>query len=496
MPRSFATLVLAAALSVAVTSCRAPADEETAVTLAKPVADQSGDAAITLVSPAFERAASSLSHLFHVSGGVFGTIDPIDGEILFLDKSGTQLGVARLPDGFMVRDVDVGAKHIVLRGDSCAVMIPRRGAIPAELRAVALPPPIRVMRVGRALRIEHLTVHPRGAGRVLAVSAIGQDLDGRHYVYWEEGGGRQIDAWVGRFGKDGRLSAAAKLDFSDFAEVPAVPVAVVPDGTLLLLEPAEESIQLVQLALGKGLAGARERATGTPAVRVLDLGEDATAKPPDAPAYRPPGPVPEHDAAFGAASTRRARHYLEARWTLAPANFLQSGIADDCEPPEGRYWSRPTRLSEAHVGKAVAAIPYKWGGFDSVEQYKQRLAGARPALAGDVCTCRDDRYDACMVAQSAGIDCSGLVSRAWGLPEHKGTTQLAQMAADLPDLFHLKPGDILNRPGSHVRLFIGFEPGPEVRLRTLESAVSCGGVCERVFTPVQLMAYRPMRIAR
>ena len=43
---------------------------------------------------------------------------------------------------------------------------------------------------------------------------------------------------------------------------------------------------------------------------------------------------------------------------------------------------------------------------------------------------------------------------------------------------------------------LGFEPGPEVRLRTLESAVSCGGVCERVFTPVQLASYRPMRLRR
>jgi hypothetical protein len=47
-----------------------------------------------------------------------------------------------------------------------------------------------------------------------------------------------------------------------------------------------------------------------------------------------------------------------------------------------------------------------------------------------------------------------------------------------------------------VRLFVRFEPGPEVRLRTLESAVSCGGVCEKVYTPAQLIYYRPMRLRR
>ena len=101
-----------------------------------------------------------------------------------------------------------------------------------------------------------------------------------------------------------------------------------------------------------------------------------------------------------------------------------------------------------------------------------------------------------MVARAAGVDCSGFVSRAWGLKAHNGTFKLASIAAPLPTIFDLKPGDILNRPGNHVRLFVGFEPGPEVRLRTLESAVSCGGVCERVFTPAQLQYYRPMRLRR
>ena len=495
MPKSVARLALLAVINIAIASCRGPLGDNAELSLARPAADHSGDAAITLVSPGFERAAASLTHLFHVNGEVFGTIDPIDGEVLFLDPSGKQLGVARLPDGFEVRDVELGS-NVVLRGDKRAVIIPRRGAVPAELRTVALPRAIRVTRLGRALKIEGVTVTPRGPGRVLAVSAIGKDRDGRSYVYWEEGEGRQIDAWVGRFGKDGKLSAAAKLDFSDFAEVPAVPVAVNPDGTLLLMQPSEESIELRRLTLGKGLSGAREEVSGKPAVRVLDLGEDIVAQPTEAPADRAQGPVPAHSAAFGAAAIERAHRYLHAHWTLRPANFLQSGIANDCEPPEGRYWTRPTRLSEAHVGKKVAGIPYKWGGFDSVEQFKHRLSGANPALAGDVCTCRDDRYNSCLVPGAAGIDCSGFVSRAWGLPEHKGTTQLAQMAADLPDLFHLKPGDMLDRPGSHVRLFIRFEPGPEVRLRTLESAVSCGGVCERVYTPVQLMSYRPMRLIR
>ena len=278
--------------------------------------------------------------------------------------------------------------------------------------------------------------------------------------------------------------------------MPAVTVAVEPDGTLLVLQPSDETVELIALTLGQGLTSkARETVSGRPNVRVLDLGDEKPPPPPPALA-RPLGPIPPHDPAFAAAALKRARAFLEARWTLSPASFLRPGIVHECEPPLGKYWSRPTRFSQAHVGKQVAAVPYKWGGFDSVEQFQRRVSGARPALAGNVCTCREARFNGCQVAAAAGIDCSGFVSRSWGLAAHRGTTQLTGIAADLPDLFHLKPGDILNRPGAHVRLFVGFEPGPEVRLRTLESAVSCGGVCERVFTPAQLAAYRPMRLRR
>lgn len=262
-----------------------------------------------------------------------------------------------------------------------------------------------------------------------------------------------------------------------------------------MLLPTDESVELVELALQDGVGRARETVTGKAKVRVLDLGEDSRA-PASVAAPRSRGAIPVHDPAFAAAALKRARTFLDSRWTLSPGSFQRAGIVHECEPPDGKYWARPTHLTADKVGKAVAAIPYKWGGFDSVEQFKQRVAAASPALAGDVCTCREARFNGCMVAQAAGIDCSGFVSRAWGLSEHRGTSQLAAMSADLPDFFHLQLGDMLDRPGSHVRLFIGFEPGPEVRLRTLESAVSCGGVCERVFTPAQLVNYRPMRLRK
>jgi hypothetical protein len=503
------SVMVAAMLAVALSACRKASEESRPVpgelTLPSAQAGQSSDAEITLIPPGFERAASGLSFLFHVNGDVFGTVDPIDGDVLFLNPSGKQLGAARLPDGFSVRDIDIGSS-IVLRGATSAVVIPRTGAIPAQLLSIPLPASsTSVKRNGRALEQSYkgsggsgtLSVGPRGTGKVLNVTFLGFDQDGRPYAYWEEGDGRRVDSWAGRFGSDGKLDAAALLDFSDFDDIPAVPVAVTPSGSLLMMQPTEDSVELNELTLVDGRAGAAtEKKVGSPPVNILDVGD---AKVPPVPNISLPavrGKAPPYDAAFGAATLARARQYLDAQWTLKPGNFLQSGIQHNCEPEQGLVWSRPTRLSEAKLGKTVSSLPYKWGGFDSVDQFKSRMASSRPALAGNVCTCRQAEYNGCMVARAAGVDCSGFVSRAWGLKAHNGTFKLASIAAPLPTIFDLKPGDILNRPGNHVRLFVGFEPGPEVRLRTLESAVSCGGVCERVFTPAQLQYYRPMRLRR
>jgi len=500
----YKSALVAVALVAALSSCReAEVREETAkLSLPHRAPGAASDAKITIVPPGYERAASSLSFLFQVAGDVFGTVDPIDGDILFLDRQGKQLGAARLPDGFMVRDVDVGSS-IVLRGDKEAVVIPRSGAIPAELKAVTLPQSSStVTREGRALRMTYkgsggtaaLTIAPRGPGQVLNVTFLGFDRAGEPFAYWEEGTGQQVDAWVGRYSIDGRLVAAARLDLSDFEDVPAVPVAVVSDGSILMIQPNEESVDMYEIDLIPGHAGdAEEKRLGSTSVDVLDVGNQAKAVP-DLP-YKPvKGPVPPYDARFGASALKRGRALLEAEWTLKPENFTQAGIVHNCEPESGQYWSRPTRLSESKVGTIVRSLPYKWGGFDNAQSFIRRVEATRPALAGDVCACREAAYGGCIVPRAAGIDCSGFVSRAWGLGGHQGTYSLAKIAAPLPSYFDLKPGDILNRPGNHVRLFIGFEPGPEVRLRTLESSVSCGGVCEKVYTPAQLQAYRPMRL--
>jgi hypothetical protein len=68
------------------------------------------------------------------------------------------------------------------------------------------------------------------------------------------------------------------------------------------------------------------------------------------------------------------------------------------------------------------------------------------------------------------------------------------IARPLDGLRSLEAGDILNHRGSHVRLVAADAPRSGLFvIKTMESAVSRGGVCEAAYTPVQLSKYKPLR---
>jgi hypothetical protein len=490
-------------LPVVASSCReSPPGEKVASETRDGDLIQARDSVLTLVSPGVERAPAGPQFLFELRDDVFGAVDQIDGEVVFINARGERLGAAALPDNFVVHEVRIG-QQIVLVGDEASVRIPKDAHFDAQLALSPAVGPEAVERRGESLVLPYargglsrsLSLAPRSGGRVLTATFIGLDGDENAYAYWEEGSGREVAAWVGRFDPRDDLTTSVRLDLTGFVDMPALPVALRPSGQLLVMKPGAKFVQLVELTFPEGRAGPAETTpVGTAPSRVLEVGESFESI--DDSRFEleelPRAPT-RYDPQFGADALARARAYLDAAWTLSAANYEQVGIPNSCVPAQGKYWARPGRLTQSLVSKTVTAIPYKWGGFDTVDRFKANLNEASPALAGDVCTCRQAAYNNCLVPKAAGVDCSGFVSRAWGLASHVSTSGLSSVADRLPRLEDLRPADALNRPGSHVRLFVRFEPGPEVRLRTLESAVSCGGVCERVYTPAQLAKYRPMR---
>ena len=171
---------------------------------------------------------------------------------------------------------------------------------------------------------------------------------------------------------------------------------------------------------------------------------------------------------------------------------MRPGIESACIPREGRIWLRPRHFTKDLIGKTIGPMPYRWGGDDTPNTFRVRTEWG--ALAGSICTCRQAEFNYCVFADSAGVDCSGFVSRAWGI-DKRGTAGLLDVADEVKSLDALEPGDAFDWPQRHVRLFIGMASGPETAFKVLEAStrIECEGVCEATYRPSELNGYRIIR---
>jgi hypothetical protein len=102
-------------------------------------------------------------------------------------------------------------------------------------------------------------------------------------------------------------------------------------------------------------------------------------------------------------------------------------------------------------GSLARGMPYQWGGFDTPESFLQKIAlGKKAGDTGDAA--KRKLGDRGVSAESCGIDCSGMVSRCWGLPQPYSTRQLPKICVALQSWDELRPGDILLNH-QHVLLF-------------------------------------------
>ncbi len=114
--------------------------------------------------------------------------------------------------------------------------------------------------------------------------------------------------------------------------------------------------------------------------------------------------------------------------------------------------------SDWELNQVVAGLPYDWGGMDAPDIFMQKLSDGQAAGS-------HSRHGS--TACTAGMDCSGYVGYLWGVrtPGLKKSTRSIYDIAVRPayaasgDWFRqMKPGDALNKPGSHIVLFAGYRP--------------------------------------
>jgi hypothetical protein len=122
-----------------------------------------------------------------------------------------------------------------------------------------------------------------------------------------------------------------------------------------------------------------------------------------------------------------ARAYAFHPWTCTTANLTASCDAS---------------YQSAYVPGDYLGLPYDWGGYMSLFSFDQQIAqgaGAGSAPSDGILSC------------TAGLDCSGYVSRCWGVG-HYTTSSLPDISTVIQQS-EILPGDILNQAGYHVVLF-------------------------------------------
>ena len=153
----------------------------------------------------------------------------------------------------------------------------------------------------------------------------------------------------------------------------------------------------------------------------------------------------------------------------------------------GSEWRSPTNLV-GQVGTWRINVPYGWGQYMSLRRFVEGLIAGH--VAGDIYTDKPGG-----MAGVVGCDCSGCVS-AWLGIKRLSTTGISEDAEDLfrsVKLSEMRPGDLFNRRGSHVRMLLNAIEGPSgVSYRVIESAKSCNGVCIRVYKANELRGYQPL----
>jgi hypothetical protein len=191
-----------------------------------------------------------------------------------------------------------------------------------------------------------------------------------------------------------------------------------------------------------------------------------------------------------------AKQYAEHSWEATERNVLhgtdKSGISvrtPNRAPGDGRdgLWV---------AGQANVGMPYKWGGFDSLQSFEAGIRAGK--AAGDLYNLEKRKKGGAAVSAAAvGIDCSGFISRCWQLRKKESTHTLPSLCRALASPAELRPADIMNTRGGHVLLFAEWLDREKTRALFYEAEPFSKVISsERQIDEMIAAGYQPLRFRR
>ena len=170
-----------------------------------------------------------------------------------------------------------------------------------------------------------------------------------------------------------------------------------------------------------------------------------------------------------------AEAYVNYSWTADSINIWKNV---DCS-------SLGNILTPAWVTVgAKTAIPYCWGGWSSIQSFATGITNGKSAGDND-CTTNGDLYEKCAV----GVDCSGFVTKVWGINSQKYSTSTLPNISKSIALSATQPGDILNWAGHHTRLVFANNLSTTGFVDVIESSGTDWKVAKHSYKPSDLASY-------
>jgi len=318
----------------------------------------------------------------------------------------------------------------------------------------------------RAIRLRVLVGDRLGAVELLEI-----DREGRLYLFTENVPGTQDEmatAYVARYSPKGDLEGVYDLPLSESVALSRRFVAVAPEGEVYFMRTRDTGVDVLGVGFrALSRTAAIDRRDARPVTR------SARRRGPTA-AVRPLTRQRVVETAYA---------FERAKWHVNQGAY---GKDPDQACTGFNRVRRPAYLA-GKAGQEVRGIPYCWGCHGTLESITRRLNSG--VLAGNVCTRNEPRRDV------AGVDCSAFVSAAWGLASHFTTIAIPAITTPVENPWDLLPGDALNKPRSHVMLFLRFTPDRKVEVMEASPRACNGRVCRNIYPLASVLArgYTPVR---
>lgn len=178
---------------------------------------------------------------------------------------------------------------------------------------------------------------------------------------------------------------------------------------------------------------------------------------------------------WGKEVINKALEYANYEWYATDKN-LKHGIDNkgiEVDTPDTTWRGEKLDCGWWKVSQKNIGIPYGWGLGSTLEEFENGLASGK--YAGNVPEDKSRRisYDC------VGVDCSGLLTICWNLPQKISTRVIPDYANVVERIEEIQQGDVFAKIGSHVMFFKEFTSENQKVAVIIDSTRSTGKVSVR-----------------